>query len=199
MVLPWRAPDANDGDTTYLILMDSVGAPKNPWLLRETSISTEDMIFLGDATTGALTGGGLSVALFMIDHTSPQARAAFEAACGLTIKEDLIDDYLCLASIPQEGSDLGMTLLVRPISRLPLFRASPAHLLVCRRASQSVRDITHAREPSSREVPIFDFEGTRAFLTSFALEGALDPSVLRGVHLSEMLAAADGVGAASAA
>ena len=119
-MLTWRGPDAGEGDTTFLVCISEVGAPNAPWL-KGTSISSEDFIVLGDSTTGEVTGAGLCVLTFFLHHTSQPAREAFEAASGLSIREDHLDDVLCLASIPQDDAEgLGLSLLVRTCGVLTL-------------------------------------------------------------------------------
>ena len=110
-VLSWHAPDESDEHRSVFVLVDTLAAPGVPWL-RNTTVSSEDTIFLADAMTGEITGVGFCVLVFKLHHTSELARTAFEAASGLSF--GCLDEYLCLASLPQgESDDLGLTLLVR--------------------------------------------------------------------------------------
>ena len=83
--------------------------------LRQTTLYTEVIAFLGGGGGGAddLSGAGLMQLVFMLHHTSAKARVAFETESGVSIDTSAYDDYVCLVSIPRDGDDLGMSLLVR--------------------------------------------------------------------------------------
>ena len=107
LLLPWRAEGGTSGDVTYLIVVDRLGArTRATW--RGTSAHGEALAFVGGE--GLLSSAGLVVLSFFLHHTSGRARTAFEAECMLNLGS--YDDYLCLLSIPSDGNDLGLTMLV---------------------------------------------------------------------------------------
>ena len=109
LLLPWSAEGSSSADVTYVIVVDRLGARTHAtW--RGTAAHGAAMAFIGGDT---LSSAGLVVLSFFVHHTTATARAAFEAESHVSVCSP--NEYLVLMSIPSDGDDLGMTLLVRSL------------------------------------------------------------------------------------